>query len=154
MLADEIQELREEVRMLRQKLERIVAVGEIVEVDEILHRVRVKLPDRDIITGFLHVLVPVSHQTYFYRLPKVGDTVLCVFLPHGIEDGFVIGSYYHKQEEAPVKNRNKFYKRFADGTVIEYDEAGHFLLVSVQGDILVEATGNVTIKGSRIDLNP
>ena len=159
MLADEIQELREEIRALRQTLQRIVAVGEVVEVDEVLHRVRVKLPDRDVVTGFLHVLVPVSHQTYFYGLPKVGDTVLCIFLPHGIEDGFVIGSYYHRQEEAPVKDRNKFYKRFADGTVIEYDEAVGKLTAVVNGDIEVTANtttvttitthnGNVTINGN------
>ncbi len=165
MLADEIQELREEIRALKQTLQRIVAVGEVVEVDEALHRVRVKLPDRDVITGFLHVLVPVSHQTYFYGLPKVGDTVLCVFLPHGIEDGFVVGSYYHRQEEAPVKDRNKFYKRFADGTVIEYDEAVGKLAVenpkelgieirntssltsptvTIKGDVMIEGNLNVT----------
>ena len=165
MLADEIQELREEIRALKQTLQRIVAVGEVVEVDEALHRVRVKLLDRDVITGFLHVLVPVSHQTYFYGLPKVGDTVLCVFLPHGIEDGFVVGSYYHRQEEAPVKDRNKFYKRFADGTVIEYDEAVGKLAVenpkelgieirntssltsptvTIKGDVMIEGNLNVT----------
>jgi len=71
MLVDEIQELKEEVRLLKQTLHRVVAVGEVVEVDEVLHRVRVKLPDRDgVVTGFLHVLVPVSHQTYAYSLSK------------------------------------------------------------------------------------
>ena len=144
MLADEIQELREEIRALRQMLQRIVAVGEVVEVDEVLHRVRVKLPDRDVVTGFLHVLVPVSHQTYFYGLPKVGDTVLCIFLPHGIEDGFVIGSYYHRQEEAPVKDRNKFYKRFADGTVIEYDEAVGKLTVENPKEVVLKVQNSIT----------
>ena len=148
MWAKEIEELKEEVRLLRQLLYRTVCVGEVSEVDETLCRVRVRLPDRDnMVTGWLSVLVPFSHSSYSYFLPKVGDTVLCVFLPFGQEEGFVVGSYYHTQEMPPVQDKNKFYKRFSDGTVIEYDEVSGTLSLRVQNSITKE-TKTLQIKAS------
>lgn len=144
MLVDRIQELEEEIGKLRQTLNRVIAVGEVTEVDEILHRVKVRLPDRDVVTGFLHVLVPYASGGYAYGLPKVGDTVMCVFMPGGIEDGFVIGSYYHKEEEPPVKDKNKFYKRFSDGTVVEYDEGSGKLTVENPKDVVLKTQNSIT----------
>ena len=144
MLVDRVQELEEEIRGLRQALNRVIAVGEVAEVDDVLHRVKVKLPDKDVVTGFLHVLVPYASGSYAYGLPKVGDTVLCVFMPGGIEDGFVIGSYYHKQEEPPVKDKNRFYRRFSDGTVVEYDESSGKLTVENPKDVTLKVQNSIT----------
>jgi len=163
MWAKEIEELKEEVRFLRQLLYRTVCVGEVEEVDETLCRVRVRLPDRDnMVTGWLSVLVPFSHSSYSYFLPKVGDTVLCVFLPFGQEEGFVVGSYYHTQEMPPVQDKNKFYKRFSDGTVIEYDEVLSKLTIFVNGGAEISAStvhngdvvinGNLTVNGEITDV--
>ena len=153
MLVDEIQELKEELRLLKQTLHRIIAVGEVVEVDETLHRVRVKIPDRDnVITGFLPVLVPYAYQTYSYGLPKVGDTVLCVFLPYGIEDGFVIGAYYHRQEEPPVKGKEKFYRRFSDGTTVEYDEGTGKLTVENPKEVVLRVQNTITKETQTLQL--
>jgi len=35
-----------------------------------------------------------------------------------------------------------------------YDKEAHKLTVKIPGDVLIEAEGNITIKGARIDLNP
>lgn len=154
MLVDEIQELREELRLLKQTLHRTICVGEVVEVDEELHRVRVKLPDRDnVVTGFLPVLVPFAHQRYTYSLPKVGDTVLCVFLPHGLEDGFVVGAFYHRREKPPLVGEEKVYGRFVDGAEVEYDEGTSRFRVETPGevalkaDVIVEEARTVQING-------
>jgi len=151
----EIEDLKEEIRNLKHLLHRIVCPGEVVEVDESLHRVRVKLFDRQgMVTGFLPVLVPFAKDTYAYGLPKVGDTVLVVFLPQGPEDGFVLGSFYHLEKTPPSVGLGKFYKKFSDGTIIEYDESEHKLYVHSVGDIEIVSDTHITLKAPRIDLNP
>jgi phage baseplate assembly protein V len=152
-LFKEIEDLKEEIRLLKQLLNRIVCPGEVVEIDEKLHRARVKLLDRQgMVTGFLPVLVPYGKGSYAYGLPKEGDTVLVLFLPQGPEDGFVLGSFYHLQKQPPIQDRQKYYQKFADGTEIEYDEAEHLLTVYVNGKRTVTTqltthNGNVVING-------
>ncbi len=150
----EIEDLKEEVKNLKRLLQRIVCPAEVVEVDENFHRVRVKLLDRQsMVTGFLPVLVPFGKDTYAYGLPKVGDSVLVVFLPQGLEDGFVLGSFYHLEKTPPSAGIGKFYKKFKDGTLIEYDENAHLLTVSVNGKAVVTTqltthNGDVVINGN------
>jgi phage baseplate assembly protein V len=150
----EIEDLKEEVKNLKRLLQRIVCPAEVVEVDENLHRVRVKLLDRQgMITGFLPVLVPFGKDTYAYGLPKVGDSVLVVFLPQGLEDGFVLGSFYHLEKTPPKAGVGKFYKKFKGGTLIEYDENAHLLTVSVNGKAVITTqltthNGDVVINGN------
>ncbi|RUM32469.1 MAG: baseplate assembly protein [Aquifex sp.] len=115
------EELQENLKVIKQILERIIAVGEVVEINPRTHRVRVKLKGRqNVITDYLPVLVPMSYKDKVYALPKVGDTVLCVFLPYGIEDGFVLGSFYTLNDEKPANDENIHVVEFEDGTRIEY----------------------------------
>ncbi len=133
-LLREIQELQENLKAIKQVLERIIAVGEVAEINPKTHRVRVKLKGRqNVITDFLPVLVPVSYKDKVYALPKVGDTVLCVFLPYGIEDGFVLGSFYILNDQKPANDENLHVIEFEDGTKIEYDKTAHRLSLSIPG---------------------
>ena len=49
-----------------------------------------------------------------YWIPDIGEPVLCVFLPTGIESGFILGSYYNKKNQAPVLDQNKRTVKFSD----------------------------------------
>ena len=132
----EIEDLKEEVKNLKRLLQRIVCPAEVVEVDEKLHRVRVKLLDRQgMITGFLPVLVPAAKEFQVCSLPQVGDNVLVLFLPQGPEDGFVLGSFYHEQKPPPRKDHKKWF-------------------VHVPGEIEIVSDTHIVLKAPRIDLNP
>ena len=149
------EELQENLKVVKQILERIIAVGEVAEVNPQTHRVRVKLKGRQgVITDFLPVLVPMSYKDKVYSLPKVGDTVLCVFLPYGIEDGFVLGSFYTLSDNKPANDENLHIVEFEDGTRIEYDKATHKLNVNIpQGEAYItvlNGSGNVYINGNLI----
>lgn len=109
--------------MSEQELEiilgRLVQVGTVMEVDNEKHIARVKFPNTDIISEWLHVLdnrsfipdydVPqeteaksggsgdpafASHKHDLIIkqwMPKVNDIVVCLYLPIRNSDGFVIG---------------------------------------------------------------
>ena len=149
------EELQENLKVVKQILERIIAVGEVAEVNPQTHRVKVKLKGRQgVITDFLPALVPMSYKDKVYSLPKVGDTMLCVFLPYGIEDGFVLGNFYTLSDNKPANDENLHIVEFEDGTRIEYDKATHKLNVNIpQGEAYItvlNGSGNVYINGNLI----
>jgi len=133
----------------------MIKVGKVVAVDEKTCKVRVQLEDNDgVLTYWLPIVVPKTQRDKFYWLPDIGEEVLCAFLDHGIEQGFVLGAIYNEKDRVPVVNKDKFHVKFEDGTWIEYDRKEHKLKVQCVGDIEIVANGNVTIIGARIDLNP
>ncbi|MDR2891591.1 MAG: phage baseplate assembly protein V [Deltaproteobacteria bacterium] len=123
-------------------LAQVIRVGFVVARDEQKMRVRVEFPDTvsgPLTTDYLQVLVPRAKQDCVYDLPDYGDQVLCLFLPHGKEEGFVLGSMYGA-DAPPVGSGDKWHRTFADGTVLEYDRAAHVLLADVQGRAKIKTT--------------
>lgn len=133
----------------------MIKVGKVVAIDEKNCKVRVQLLDNDgVMTYWLPVVVNKSQKDKFYWLPDIGEEVICAFLEHGIEQGFVLGAIYNEKDKVPVGGKDKFHVRFEDGTTIEYDRKAHKLTIQSVGDIEITASGNIKIVGSRIDLNP
>jgi phage baseplate assembly protein V len=130
--------------------------GIVVAVDEKTARVRVQMPDLDgIVSNWLAVLHHKTNQDKAYWMPDIGEYVIVAFDEEGEHsDGYVLGAIYNEADKPPVASKDKYFIRFSDGTEIEYDRKQHSLRISVKGNITIEATGNVVIKGSRIDLNP
>lgn len=115
-------------------------------------KMRVQVELRDTVTQplsstWLPVLCPRASGDLAYDLPDVGDQVLCLFLPYGLEQGFVVGAMYGKASP-PVTSGDKWHRKFSDGTVLEYDRAAHKLTAQVQGDVAVTATGDVSVSSA------
>lgn len=113
-------------------------------------KMRVKVTVRDttnapLVTDWLPVLCPRASGDMQYDLPDIDDQVLCLFLPYGLEQGFVIGAMYGRQVP-PAQSGDKWHRKFSDGTTLEYDRASHKLTANVQGDVDGTATGSVTMK--------
>lgn len=131
----------------------MIKVGRVVAVDETTARVRVELPDCDgMVTYWLQIAVPKTQKDKFYWIPDIGEQVLCVFLDHGLEHGFVIGALYSKEESVPVSNKDKFHIKFSDGTIIEYDRAEHKLYIECSGTINIRAASGITIETPVLNL--
>ena len=110
-------------------------------------KMRVQVELRDTVThpltsAWLPVLCPRASGDLAYDLPDVGDQVLCLFLPYGLEQGFVVGAMYGASSP-PVSSGDKWHRKFSDGTVLEYDRAAHKLTAQVQGDVVITASGSV-----------
>ncbi len=131
----------------------MIKVGRVVAVDEATARVRVELPDCDgMVTYWLPVVVPKSQKDKFYWIPDIGEQVLCAFLDHGLEQGFVIGAIYSDVDTVPVKSKDKYHVRFSDGTVIEYDRASSRLYIECSGNIHIKSAGSITIETPVVNL--
>lgn len=111
-------------------------------------RVKVTLkdtPTSELVTDWLPVLCPRACKDMQYDLPDEGDQVLCLFLPYGREQGFVVGAMYGKQTP-PVRSGDKWHRTFSDGTTLEYDRGAHKLSINVQGDFQLDVTGKINVK--------
>lgn len=130
-----------------------IRIGEVSTVDPKNCTARVVFDDED---GFISNDLPViqrnTQSTKDYWLPAVGEDVICIFLPCGEEDGFILGSFYADEIEPPTSSESKRYTEYPDGTVIEYDWEAHELKATGAAKINVSAPdikfiGNLTVDG-------
>ena len=142
-----------EIQSLLSNLIRVGTVTSLIEGDA---RARVVFEDRDNTESYdLLALVKNTKDNQDYWMPDVDEQVLCLFLPIGIEQGFILGSYYTKLNPRPASSGNVRKVKFKDGTVIEYDRESHTLTVDVPengGNVIVNAHTKVTVNSPLIDL--
>jgi len=133
-----------------------IRIGEVSSVDPAKCTARVVFDDED---GYVSDDLPIvqrnTQNTKDYWLPAVGEDVICVFLPCGEEDGFVLGSFYADEIEPPTSSESKRYTEYPDGTVIEYDWEAHELTVTGAQKITLNVpeivfNGNLQIDGDII----
>ena len=90
----------------QERLNSIIRIGEVSSVDYSRGTARVVFDDEDSAVSFD---LPVLHTNTFankdYALPDVGEDVLCLFLPSGPEEGFILGSFYAGEIELPEANK-------------------------------------------------
>lgn len=130
-----------------------IRIGEVSSVDPAKCTARVVFDDED---GFISNDLPIvqrnTQDVKDYWLPAVGEDVLCLFLPCGEEDGFILGSFYADEIEPPTSSESKRYTEYPDGTVIGYDWEAHELTVTGAEKIKVTVPdikfiGNLTVDG-------
>lgn len=106
---------------------------------------RVLLEDMD---GLVTMPIPVLHQNsdtrIWYWMPEAGMRVACMLDEKG-EQGVILGGIYTESNPPPVADLDKFYFKF-QGIEVLGDR--------LSGDVVIQTTGNLTLIGSRIDLNP
>lgn len=150
----------EDPEEIRHFLMGTVRIGEVKEIYDKEHRIRVifhdlQYEDKEVLSWKLPVVVPSSWKDMAYWMPCIGDYVLCLFLPFGREQGFVLGGYYADYDSKPVTDRNKFHMRWEDGSWWEYDKklgeynfrhkTGAFIQIDGDGGLwLAPAAGQAT----------
>jgi len=124
----------------------MIRLGKVVAIDETKAKVRVQIEDADqVVTFWLPVLQQKAQDDKFYRLPDIGELVVCGFYSDDWDTGIVLGSIYNEIDLPPVSSKDKVHIRFKDGTEIEYDRAAHKMRIDVKGDIEIKVTGNANI---------
>ena len=147
----------------------MVKVGIVESFNEENVTARVVFEDANLKSYDLPIMVKQTKDNKDYCVPDIGEPVICIFLPTGIESGFILGAYYNQKDKPPVIDQNKRTVKFKDGTIIEYDRKQHKLTADVKGDIDIKATGkidmivngdislqsgaNIILTANRIDFN-
>lgn len=127
----------------------MVRAGIVSSVNPATCTARVAFPDMTNMVSYeLPVLVRGAAANKDYWLPAPGEQVVCVFMPNGNVQGFILGSIYSEKDKPPVADSNKRNVTFSDGMSIEYDSATHSLSIDAKGPIHI--VGNVTVVGDVI----
>jgi len=138
---------------MEEVIRELVRVGVVTNVYPDRGTVRVRLTDADDQVSFeLPVIFRKTMKDKEYWMPDVGEQVVCLFSAQGLEQGFVLGAIYSKNDSVPVASRDKWHIRFEDGTTIEYDKKEHKCSVDCKGQIFVKSATNITIQAPSINM--
>lgn len=136
-----------------EKLNSLIKIGEVSSVDCATGTARVVFDDDDnLVSNDLQVLQKNTIQNKDYYMPDVGEDVVCLFLPSGTEEGFILGSVYAGDITPPESSANKRTVKFADDTVISYDRATHQLSISIGATNIIANGSSVVIENPTIEL--
>lgn len=150
-------------------MRQLIRIGIVSSVNPRNCTAKVLFEDQDEAVSYdLFVINQNTQNNQDYWLPDVNEAVLCLFLPIGIETGFILGSYYSEVDKPANTNPNVRSIGFKDGTVIQYNRETHKLIVDCVGDVeiscknasisaqtkvsvtapLVEINGNLKVSGT------
>lgn len=142
-----------------QLLSMCIRVGEVTSIDPQKHTARVSFPEDDNNTSYeLAVLCRNSYSNQDYGMPDVGEDVLCLFLPDGIEDGFILGSFYAGEVSPPTGNADERKTVFSDGASFTYNRATHSFDIQIgaskihvdQSSITAETSDTIKAKATSV----
>lgn len=130
------------------RLNDMIKVGEVSSINPARGTARVVFDDDDSIVSFdLPILQRNTLNTKDFHSVNVGEDVLCLFLPSGPEEGFILGSFYAGEITPPETTEKRRTTVFEDGTVVQYDMAAHTLTVLIDGTSVVfdRQSGTITV---------
>lgn len=144
-----------------EELKQLIRWGVIVSVNK-NNTARVQFSDIDDIVSYdLRILVNNANKNKYQAPPDVGCNALCIMMPTGHSDGFIIGTFYNEKNPAPIGSLDQvMHWTFEDGTVLDYDKSTSTLKADVKGPVdvkttsnaYVDAATNATVKCPKIDL--
>ena len=147
---------------LLRRVENIVRVGTVSELDEAKARIRVQIGP--IKTAWIPWLTNRAGNDRDWWAPEPGEQVV-VFSPSGeLAAGFAIPAIYTTSNNAPASTKEKHRVVYADGTSVEYDRASHTyhlnvlgpgakVKVTTPGDIEFNASGEIDFTAPNINLH-
>ncbi|MEK4247095.1 hypothetical protein MKZ20_17500 [Psychrobacillus sp. FSL K6-2684] len=125
----------------------LIRVGEVDGINEAEGTIRVTFPDRDDMIA--EDIALFRSEQWF---PEVGESVVCLFLPNGIQQGFCLGPYFNDEHPPYIPNKNMYVKRFNDGLELQYDLLNKSLIISAENPITINGesiiNGDLTINGN------
>ena len=111
---------------MRDKHSDLMRVGKVSSIDYEKCTAQIIFEDRhDIVSGDMHIVVPLTLKDRYYYMPDIDERVLVLFDPSAPTKGYILGSYYADPRPPIRKDEHKRYAKFEDDTLIEYDREEH-----------------------------
>lgn len=121
----------------------LIRVGVVSSINYLAGCVRVSFEDREkVVSDELPLL------SFEYNMPKVGESVLCLFLGNGISNGFCLGRYY--SDDNLPKTSDTYYKDLGEA-FYKYDKNTKTLTISADNIVFdgdVRISGNLNVNGN------
>ena len=137
-----IQELAYRLQELERKLNNILRIGNVAEVDHDKAVCRVQIGS--IKTTWLKWFVDGASDDNEWWAPKVGEQVM-VLSPSGeMTQGAVLPAIYQDKWPAKAASPDVIGRWMPDGTNVQYDSAENVLTINAVGDITINVQGNLT----------
>lgn len=134
---------------IQEIISKLIRIGEVSSVNAAAGTARVVFDDENsLVSNDLQVLQKNTINNKDYYMPDVGEDVICLFLPNGIEEGFILGSVYAGEITPPESSCNKRTVVFSDDTKISYDRETHILSVNIGGTSITADGSSVNVKGA------
>lgn len=143
-------------KALEELVQNLIRVGEVTSIDPGAYKARVRFEDQEDTESYdLLILATNAGKKKRYVMPDVGDNVLCIFLPSGVETGFIIGSYYPEDVARPASAEGLDVIEYEDGARIEYDLESGTLKASGMARVEVSDAEELAIEigGSKIEVD-
>lgn len=123
----------------------LVRTGEVTAVSPGYARVEFK--DRSELVSYeLPLLVKQTLKNKDSYTPDIGEHVTCVFLPNGIEQGFILGAFYSDADTVENEDPDIRQTKFNDGSTFSYDRKNNALTVTIVG----EGVANINCKTATV----
>lgn len=139
-------------------IKNIIRIGRVSSIDVSTNTARVAFSDKDdLVSGNLMIVNRGSMADKDYWMPDIDEQVLCLMLPNksgqGLNEGFIIGSFFSTEDEPQERSAEVRAIKFGDGTVIKHDRSTGNLTINATGDISIVAAGTLTIRGAVVNIN-
>ena len=135
-------------------------VGTVCDLYPDMQQVRVNFDDLGTVSPLMQMpAFGVAGDDHFW-MPEIGEQVLCLFMPTGNAEGYVLYSIRGNENTPKSADNNKRYVAFSDGGLIEYDKSSGTLTINatnikIKGDISLTggltSTKDVVAKGISLD---
>lgn len=131
-------------------LNNIIRIGIVDQLNPEACSAVVRFEDQeDVTSSELPILVRGSAVNKDYWMPSINDAVVCLFLPIGLADGFIVGTFYNSDDTPPTNSADIEMKQFSDGTNLLYDAGQHILNAVIAGSLNLQSK-NTNIKSDKV----
>lgn len=148
-----------------------------INTDKVATNVRVIMPDKvdhkgkPLVTKPVPVMQVSAGQKRSFAVPRVGQNAVLVKLPNSTSDYMVLGTFYTTSDPPPVDDPKLDYVEYDDGSIKQFNaadgtetwklkggidiatdkaikvESQEPLSIKVTGDVIIEASGVIHLKG-------
>lgn len=136
-----------------------IRLGKVTSCDPQKMRARVTFSDRtssagELTSAELPILSLGTETNKFYTNIDVGTTVVCCFLENDDDGtGFILGCVATDVTEMKANSQDITRMDLGNSISLELDRSTGNANLKIKGDLTIEASGTVRIKGSKIYLN-
>ena len=132
---------------LRRRLDNLIRLGTIAEVDHQAARVRVQ--SGNIFTNWLPWLPLRAGASKEWDPPTVGEQVVLISPAGELAIALALPGVFSDSNPPPTNEEHVHHRAYPDGAVIEYNHQAHTLKATLPGGGKAEVTapGGITLKG-------